>query len=1047
MKKLLRNLTLAALVASPAFNAYADVELTQVYYGKSATIGESWVNATNPGMNARFATGRDGKFYTIDMAKKAIISFEATPSADGSLEPTEVSEPTVVKTFELPEGVVVAGSSLSFDSEGNFIFNFNFVQSNPSPSQAWGMYNPTTNKLYYYTIPADDCLVQRIDHMGRAVGNAASADGAYGYAFGATAKYPVVYHFTTKDDVFNVTCEPLTDGIEIEDYEMGANGWAQPAFNTAAEMAAAPTTSYYATATKSSICTIENGKVVYPGVNPNDYGIHIGNSINNGFDTFTLNGKRYFVRSFNNIKDWWDPHYPTSYFVILNFAIFNEEGNIVAEWQNSEWKKSNSGYASITAEKVDDTTVNIYAYISGGKTDGSECVLCTFTDEDGEAPAPDVPAHGLKGEGTETDPYIIATSQDLCNAHLAIPQEVAGPVVYFKQTADIDMAGITDWQALNGWYGSYAGQLNYDGDNHIIYNFAPVDGDEIPNDPNGGHCYDTSIFGVLKGTVKNLGVVNANIEDLVTNAEENPDGFDGAGIIACYAGHEGVEANIENVFVIGTVKSKLKRAGGMFATAGANTNIKNAYAVVTLEGPAGKTAGIIGNTGDKTFNIEGGYVSVTDIEGSTSNLIAGGSGTVVIPAFSFEAYGQGALFASGITCETKSDIMYDEEMGNFAISGIQMEMPSLFGDKKMLGGYPTFNWVTDAQIEGPAETPEADGTEDNPYIIATADDLANAWTKMEAGKVIYFKQTADIDMTGVTDYHAINGFNGVYTSAIVYDGQNHIINNFAPASKAVGEDSDNNYYCNSVFGVLAGTVKNLGITNAKSVNNDGQGAAILGVYGGHGSAPAGFQEATIDNVFVTGVAESETYVGGMIGTTGNNVNISNSYAIVNVKGGDETAGLVSRATTTITLNNVYVAGTVNGTEGEAQLVVRQRAGKSATVKGNNVIALNEGTFDLTNATEDGVIVPGTLAMLKGDIQGWAAFSDKKVNKEGYPVFNWLTAAQIEAAGVEDVIADQISDDANAPVEFYNLQGVRVENPSTGLYIKRQGKTVTKVIIR
>ncbi|MBD5180887.1 MAG: hypothetical protein HDT01_06270, partial [Bacteroidales bacterium] len=536
-------------------------------------------------------------------------------------------------------------------------------------------------------------------------------------------------------------------------------------------------------------------------------------------------------------------------------------------------------------------------------------------------------------------------------------------------------------------------------------------------------------------------------------AEENPDGFDGAGIIACYAGHEGVEANIENVFVIGTVKSKLKRAGGMFATAGANTNIKNAYAVVTLEGPAGKTAGIIGNTGDKTFNIEGGYVNVTDVEGSTSNLIAGGSGTVVIPAYSFEAYGQGNLFASGITCETKSDIMYDEEMGNFAITGIQNEMPSLFGDKKMLGGYPTFNWVTNAQIEGPAETPEADGTEANPYIIATADDLANAWTKMEAGKVIYFKQTADIDMTGVTDYHAINGFNGgwgderLYSSAIVYDGQNHIISNFAPASQPATEPNHNDYYyCNSVFGVLAGTVKNLGITNAKSVNNDGQGAAILGVYGGHGSAPAGFQEATIDNVFVIGDVESPTYAGGMIGTTGNNVNISNSYAIVNVKGGDETAGLVSRATTTITLNNVYVAGTVNGTEGEAQLVVRQRAGKSATVKGNNVIALNEGTFDLTNATEDGVIVPGTLAMLKGDIQGWAAFSDKKELK-GYPTLNWLTAAQIEAAGVEDVIADQISDDANAPVEFYNLQGVRVENPSTGLYIKRQGKTVTKVIIR
>lgn len=35
--------------------------------------------------------------------------------------------------------------------------------------------------------------------------------------------------------------------------------------------------------------------------------------------------------------------------------------------------------------------------------------------------------------------------------------------------------------------------------------------------------------------------------------------------------------------------------------------------------------------------------------------------------------------------------------------------------------------------------------------------------------------------------------------------------------------------------------------------------------------------------------------------------------------------------------------------------------------------------------------------------------------------------------------------ADAPVEYYNLQGVRVENPSNGLYIRRHGKNVTKVI--
>ena len=47
------------------------------------------------------------------------------------------------------------------------------------------------------------------------------------------------------------------------------------------------------------------------------------------------------------------------------------------------------------------------------------------------------------------------------------------------------------------------------------------------------------------------------------------------------------------------------------------------------------------------------------------------------------------------------------------------------------------------------------------------------------------------------------------------------------------------------------------------------------------------------------------------------------------------------------------------------------------------------------------------------------------------------------AGVQGVAID----DANAPVEYFNLQGVRVSNPENGLYIRRQGNKVEKIIIR
>lgn len=47
------------------------------------------------------------------------------------------------------------------------------------------------------------------------------------------------------------------------------------------------------------------------------------------------------------------------------------------------------------------------------------------------------------------------------------------------------------------------------------------------------------------------------------------------------------------------------------------------------------------------------------------------------------------------------------------------------------------------------------------------------------------------------------------------------------------------------------------------------------------------------------------------------------------------------------------------------------------------------------------------------------------------------------AGVENVEIE----DSKAPVEYFNLQGVRVNNPENGLYIRRQGSKAEKVYIR
>ena len=51
-------------------------------------------------------------------------------------------------------------------------------------------------------------------------------------------------------------------------------------------------------------------------------------------------------------------------------------------------------------------------------------------------------------------------------------------------------------------------------------------------------------------------------------------------------------------------------------------------------------------------------------------------------------------------------------------------------------------------------------------------------------------------------------------------------------------------------------------------------------------------------------------------------------------------------------------------------------------------------------------------------------------------------------GGSSAIENVIDNDDNAPVEYYNLQGVRINEPAAGqVVIRRQGSKVSKVVVR
>lgn len=66
----------------------------------------------------------------------------------------------------------------------------------------------------------------------------------------------------------------------------------------------------------------------------------------------------------------------------------------------------------------------------------------------------------------------------------------------------------------------------------------------------------------------------------------------------------------------------------------------------------------------------------------------------------------------------------------------------------------------------------------------------------------------------------------------------------------------------------------------------------------------------------------------------------------------------------------------------------------------------------------------------------------RANYSQMPYIHSIEAYDPSTTGIDDVTVDE-----NAPVEYYNLQGVRVENPANGLYIRRQGNKATKVLVK
>lgn len=116
-------------------------------------------------------------------------------------------------------------------------------------------------------------------------------------------------------------------------------------------------------------------------------------------------------------------------------------------------------------------------------------------------------------------------------------------------------------------------------------------------------------------------------------------------------------------------------------------------------------------------------------------------------------------------------------------------------------------------------------------------------------------------------------------------------------------------------------------------------------------------------------------------------------------------------------------------------------------------ALDCDGFQIVNLTDNSIEATHTTAYSSSGTPN--CITAEVVDKYTVKLYQYvpgIVAAQytfeaVRSTGVDEVDGAEI--DAEAPVEYYNLQGVRVnsENLTPGIYIRRQGNTVGKVLVK
>ena len=592
----------------------------------------------------------------------------------------------------------------------------------------------------------------------------------------------------------------------------------------------------------------------------------------------------------------------------------------------------------------------------------------------------------LSGEGTEENPYLISSVEDILffrNSVNAGETKYNAKGVYVALGANIDLAGI-NWVGIGSMTAAHGFMGNFDGAGYTISNLTITN----PALDSDGYAY-AGLFALTEGTDKNNQnfVKNLTIENVTIKT---------TGHIAAAAIAYAYYTVVENVKVCGNIAieggdytagvlaytRRCVNASNISIIGNENSYVKGAQVVGGVISDIQLNGGLIADYSN--FSAEGVTVSGTKMVGGISGIIATqtlNGATVKNVTLSSGDSRVGTIAGAFGGTSTISNVTVENVTGATAIVGATYD-----------GGEPVQILEYNGVYTIKSQFLSGEGTEENPYLISSVEDILFFRNSVNAGETqynaegVYVALGANIDLAGI-DWSVNIGDDCNATFDGIFDGKNFTISNLTATETAKKGDG---YICTGLFGAIYGNavVKNLTIENV-TINAPFVGNNVAAVVGFGYTA-----KGSIENVKVIGDininAPLATGVGAIVGYGySSSLAIENCQVIGNVGSSivaKSYAGAVigystSKGINANTVENVSITAT--GSVGAvAGIMLAGGSAADNTVKNVTLSATGElwansaavvagtitdGSVTVSNTTVENVTANGAEASIVGGI--------------------------------------------------------------------------------